>query len=241
MGGGHRLKDDIKQLNDLVQTLHDLVEPQIFKPRPLRAEETALLLIDIQQMQRADNYRELLGIFLEEPRRYEGSLRLLDEHLDSALANIAAILKACRERGITPIHIKIEALLKDGRDNGRLHAGAGVMLPPGSPGAAFMPGAAPLPGEIVLSKTCSGIHVGTNIDRILRNLGIRNTVVCGFHTDQCVSTSVRDLADLGYEVVLPSDACCALSPQRHENALQSLRVYARVETTDSLLPRLGEG
>lgn len=227
------------QLNALVQSLHDLVEPQLFPPVPLKAENTALLLIDIQQMLRAEYYRELIRSLGMDPAPYEGLLRLLDSHLDGALSNIAALLKACRERGIVPIHIKIETLLKDGRDNGALHAGAGVFLPPGAPGAAILPQAAPLPGEIVLTKTCSGIHVGTGIDRILRNLGIQNTIICGFHTDQCLSTSIRDLADLGYRVILPEDAACALSPERHSNALQSLKVYARVESTQSLLERLG--
>ena len=191
-------------------------------------------------MLRADNYRDLISALGRDPAQHESLLRRLDEHLDAALHNIAALLKRSRERGVIPIHIKIEALLRDGRDNGRLHKSAGVMLPPGSEGAAILPEAAPLPGEIVLQKTCSGIHVGTHIDRLLRNLGIRNVVVCGFHTDQCISTSVRDLADLGYQVVLPADATCALSPQRHENALQSLRVYALVESTASLLARLGQ-
>lgn len=232
------VKADNEQLNALVQALHDLVEPQIFKPLPLGRDNTALLLIDIQDMLRADNYRGLISALGGDPARYEDLLSLLDSHLDATLANIAAILKKCRETGIPPIHIKIETLLPDGRDNGSLHAGAGVQLLPGSPGAAIMPQAAPAAGEIVLTKTCSGIHVGTNIDRILRNLGIRHVIVCGFHTDQCISSSVRDLADLGYQVVLPGDAVCALSPQRHENALQSLRVYALVESTDSLLKRL---
>lgn len=234
------MPSDTEALNALVQTLHDLVEPQIFKPLPLPPETTALLLIDIQQMLRADNYRALITSLGQDPAQYNSLLRLLDSHLDAALDNIAALLGKCRETGVIPIHIKIEALLVDGRDNGRLHSNAGVFLPPSDPGAAILPKAAPMNGEIVLTKTCSGIHVGTNIDRILRNLGIRNVVVCGFHTDQCLSTSVRDLADLGYHVVLPHDAACALSPQRHENALQSLRVYALVENTASVLKRLGQ-
>lgn len=227
------------QLNALVQSLHDLVEPQLFPPAPLKAEDTALLLIDIQQMLRAEHYRALMRGLGVDPAPHEDLLKLLDSHLDRALQNIAALLKACREKGILPIHIKIETLLADGRDNGPLHAGAGVRLLPGAPEAAILEEAAPLPGEIVLTKTCSGIHVGTHIDRVLRNLGIRNTIVCGFHTDQCLSTSVRDLADLGYRVVLPEDAACALSPERHQNALQSLKVYARVERTGELLARLG--
>ncbi len=90
----------------------------------------------------------------------------------------------------------------------------------------------------MLRKTCSGIHVGTGIDRLLRNLHIENVIVTGFYTDQCISTSVRDLADLNYRVILPTDAVGALSPQRHENALESLRVYAYTETTQELLGRI---
>ena len=97
----------------------------------------------------------------------------------------------------------------------------------------------PLENEIVLNKTCSGIVVGTPIDRILRNLGIKNVVVTGFYTDQCVSTSIRDLADLGYKVDMIEDAMAAMSQERHDKALQSIKyIYANCEKTQELIERL---
>jgi hypothetical protein len=94
-------------------------------------------------------------------------------------------------------------------------------------------------GEIVLTKTCSGIYVGTPIDRVLRNLGIVNVIVTGFYTDQCVSTSVRDLSDLGYRVAIIDDAVAAMSRERHEMAMNGIgNIYARKESTAELLARL---
>ena len=113
-----------------------------------------------------------------------------------------------------------------------------MLYPPGSDGTAFLPQTAPKDGEIVLSKTCSGIHVGTQIDRILRNLGIEYVFVVGFYTDQCVSTSVRDLSDLGYVVALIDDATAALSRVRYEKALDGIwKIYANAESTDAFLAR----
>ena len=81
--------------------------------------------------------------------------------------------------------------------------------------------------------------MGTPVDRILRNLRIKNIIVVGFYTDQCVSTSVRDLADLGYAVDLIEDATAAMSPERTEHTLEGIRrIYANAETTEELLARL---
>ena len=84
-----------------------------------------------------------------------------------------------------------------------------------------------------------GICTGTPIDRILRNLHIKKTIVVGFYTDQCVSTSIRDLSDLGYEVDMIEDAMNAMSQERHDKALQGIKfIYANCENTESLLSRI---
>ncbi len=90
-----------------------------------------------------------------------------------------------------------------------------------------------------MNKTCSGICVGTPIDRVMRNLGIKKVIVVGFYTDQCVSTSIRDLADLGYEVDMIEDAMTAMSQERHDRALQGIKfIYANCETAQQLLERI---
>lgn len=232
------MQDIPVQLNAVVQALHDLVEPQIFKQVPVSPDTTALLLIDIQHLLRAENYRDLIGLAGLPAGVGEALLQQVDRNLGATLHNIQQLLVRCRVRGIRPIHIGLGAHLADGSDTGLLHTMAGVQNRPGMREIEFLPETAPLPGEIVLRKTCSGIHVGTGIDRLLRNLHIDSVIVTGFYTDQCISTSVRDLADLNYRVILPIDAVGALSPERHANALQSLRVYASTESTQSLLDRI---
>jgi nicotinamidase-related amidase len=163
----------------------------------------------------------------------------MEEFVNGALGNIEKILAKCREKGIRPIHCKIQSYLNDAADTGRLHKSAGMLQPPGSRESHFLPQGAPLDGEIVLIKTCSGVHIGTPIDRILRNLSIKNLIVIGFYTDQCVSTSVRDFSDLGYSVALISDAVAAMSRERHDMAMNGIgNIYARSETTAELLSRL---
>ena len=56
---------------------------------------------------------------------------------------------------------------------------------------------APLPDEIIIPKTSSSPFVSTNIDCVLRNLGVRSLIIAGILTDQCIDFAVRDAGDLG--------------------------------------------
>lgn len=209
------------------------------EPLRLHPADTALVLVDVQHHLNVRAIRASLkhaGVYTED---HEPVLAAMEASLNAALANVEAVLAKCREAGIRPIHVGIQSLLPDSADAGMLHKAADMLYAPGSYDSKFLREAEPLAGEIVLTKTCSGIHVGTNIDQVLRNLGVQNVLMVGFYTDQCVSASVRDLTDLGYRVSLVDDAMGAMSPARHENALQSIRkLYANSETTAELLPRL---
>ena len=61
--------------------------------------------------------------------------------------------------------------------------------------------------EIILRKNSSSVFISTNIDYVLRSLGVRQVILCGLLTDQCVESAVRDACDLGYLVTLVPDAC----------------------------------
>ncbi|MBS7526206.1 cysteine hydrolase [Fusibacter paucivorans] len=226
-------------LNEFAAQYYGAYGDMVHKPVPLDAKETALVLIDVQDCLTKDYYEEAWPKFGFDPEMLKPILEELDSYISGTLENIGKILTKCREKGIRPIHIKIEAYLPDAADTGRLHACAGMKYPPGMREGNFLPVAQPLDDEIILKKTCSGIHVGTPIDRILRNLGVKNVLVVGFYTDQCVSSSVRDLADLGYATEIIDDAIGALSKERHEYALQGIRkIYAASENTEALLNRL---
>lgn len=230
--------DKYERLNSLVKTLHSIMEPHLFKPATITSTNTVLVLVDIQNSLKSKHYEEMLRMFGWNAKEFAEELKQVDEYVNNTVSNISKLLKKCREKKITVIHAKLEAYLSDARDTGNLHKKTGMLSYPGSYDTQILTEVQPVDGEIVLKKTCSGICVGTDIDRIMRNMNIENVIVTGFYTDQCISSSVRDLADIGYNVVLPEDAVAALSPERHENAMESLRVYAYIESTESLLNRI---
>lgn len=227
-------------LNQFVESYYKGLADGVYNiPMPISSEDTVLVLIDVQNCITKEYFVEAYDNAGIDVEPLMPVLEELGENVEKTLNNIEKILKACREKGIRPIHVKIESYLQDAKDTGRLHSSAGMYYPPSSKAVTFHPQAAPIEGEIVLKKTCSGICVGTPIDRILRNLNVKNVIVVGFYTDQCVSTSVRDLSDLGYAVEIVEDAINAMSPERHEKALQGIKkIYANSETTDELLSRI---
>ncbi|TIV73249.1 MAG: cysteine hydrolase, partial [Mesorhizobium sp.] len=89
--------------------------------------------------------------------------------------------------------------------------------------------------EIVLPKTSSSVFISTNIDYLLRNLGVRQLVISGLVTDQCVEGAIRDACDLGYLVTQVTDACLTYSQERHDSSLRAIKGYCRQVTTKDLL------
>lgn len=98
----------------------------------------------------------------------------------------------------------------------------------------------PLEDEIVFPKSSSSVFVSTHIDYVLRNLGVRQIVLCGLLTDQCVESAVRDACDLNYLVTLVPDACGTYSEERHCTSLSAIKGYCRQISTDDLLKEIGQ-
>ena len=98
-----------------------------------------------------------------------------------------------------------------------------------------MPALAPEPGEIVLTKTTDSALTGTNLRLILANMGIRNVVLTGIFTDQCISSTVRSLADESFNVVLVEDCCAAGTDELHRKELEILNmIYCQVLSSAEL-------
>lgn len=73
----------------------------------------------------------------------------------------------------------------------------------GGAGMAFIPEAAPAPGEPIFYKSVHSAFIGTALADAIRECGIRTLFVAGMETDLCVSTTIRMGANLG--VVGPED------------------------------------
>lgn len=195
------------------------------------AGETAVLFVDMQK------------VFAEPGRDPSHPERGPDHPFYQALRqtvipNQQRILAAARAAGVEVMHTVIEALTKNGRDRSLDHKLSDILVAKGDPAGAVIDALAPTDDEIILPKTSSGVFNSTNIDYVLRNLGIRYLVVAGIVTDQCVDMAVRDAADRGYCVTLAHDACATYTQERHEAALRAFGGYCWVTGTDTVVGRL---
>ena len=192
------------------------------RDRLLDPTETAVLVVDAQMSEYNDEKRAEKPVYVNTIQT-------------RALPAIKRLIAQCRPRGVEIVYTMIESLTKNGRDRSLDHKLSGIHVPKGSPDADMMPGIEPEDDDIVLPKTSSGVFNSTNVDYVLRNLGIKNVIVVGFITDQCVDMTVRDGADLGYYMICASDGCATYSEERHELALKAFGGYCRVQSVDEVL------
>eukprot|EP00200_Dunaliella_tertiolecta_P005431 CAMPEP_0202337386 /NCGR_PEP_ID=MMETSP1126-20121109/87_1 /ASSEMBLY_ACC=CAM_ASM_000457 /TAXON_ID=3047 /ORGANISM="Dunaliella tertiolecta, Strain CCMP1320" /LENGTH=163 /DNA_ID=CAMNT_0048927563 /DNA_START=95 /DNA_END=586 /DNA_ORIENTATION=+ len=100
--------------------------------------------------------------------------------------------------------------------------GAGATLP-GSEGAKLVNGLEVQKGEIVVIKKRFSGFFSTNLDLMLRRLGIKQVVLCGVQTPNCIRATAVDALALDYEVLILSDATASKSGAVQENNLEDMR------------------
>ena len=111
----------------------------------------------------------------------------------------------------------------------------------GSWGAEIVDELTPQPGDVVLDRTRMSVFNGTEIDVMLRNLGVRRLVVVGAWTNMAVEHTVRDAADHGYEVTLVEDATSSLSAEwQHAAVSFALTNIATITDTASVNATFGD-
>jgi ureidoacrylate peracid hydrolase len=189
---------------------------------PIDPAHAALLIIDVQNHCIATGNSEY----------FDRSLR------EVVLPNIRRLQTVCRTGGIEVMYSVIENMTRDGRDRSLDYKISGIDVLRGSWEACVLDEIAPADDEMIFRKTSSSVFISTNIDYVLRNLGVRSLIVAGLLTDQCVESAVRDACDLGYLVTLVSDACATASAERHEQSLLGIRGYCRQRSTETLLTEI---
>jgi nicotinamidase-related amidase len=194
----------------------------ITRDRPITKGRAALLIIDVQNGTCGPQEAE------SRPEFYKAAaLRVIP--------NIAALLDAFRAAKLEVIYTVIENLTADGRDRSLDYKLSNLGFPKGSLEAQVIPEIAPLADEIVLPKSSSSVFHSTNLDYLLRNMGIEDVFVVGYMTDQCIDHAVKDGADRGYYMTCVHDACAAETEARHAAALQCFQGYCRLLTAEEAL------
>lgn len=121
-----------------------------------------------------------------------------------AEARIGDLLALFRDRGLPVIHVH-----HDDPD-------PGSPFRAGQPGAEPIAGTGPVDGEAVLVKSASSAFSGTGLDTLLRARGIGRIVVAGAVAAYCVTSTSRAASDLGYSVIVPSDAVMCFDIAGHD-------------------------
>jgi ureidoacrylate peracid hydrolase len=200
--------------------------------------QTALLFIDVQNYNARPDGGEYKDKSLE-PGQVEKTYDCFFSYLNTiVIPNMQRLQRACRKKNIEVMYTVIESLTKDGRDRSLDYKITGLNVPKGSWDAKVLDRIRPKDDEIVIPKTSSSVFISTNIDFILRNLGVTFLIMSGLLTDQCISHAVRDACDHGYLVTLITDACATFSRERHETALSHIKGYCRQRSTDEFLQEL---
>lgn len=81
----------------------------------------------------------------------------------------------------------------------------------------------PLPGEMIIQKHRYSAFVGTELDPILRSMGIGTVVVTGVGTNVCVESTARDAFQRDYYVVMLEDCVATTSLEAHLASLNNIR------------------
>ena len=205
-------------------------------------KKTALLIID---MQHVFITRPVIENPTEEEKKHAEKWEQFYAAIDNwVVPNNKKLLDFFRANGLEVIFAKIQCLKKNGADRSLDQKATGyneLLLPPGDPTAEIVPELAPQDDEIVIRKTTDSALTGSSLRLILANMGIDTVVVTGVLTDQCVSGTVRSLADESFKVWLIEDACRASTQQIQDNELEILNnIYCHVITTDECIEAMKE-
>ncbi|OCT46289.1 Peroxyureidoacrylate/ureidoacrylate amidohydrolase RutB [Cladophialophora carrionii] len=100
----------------------------------------------------------------------------------------------------------------------------GRFLVRGEPGHDVIPELEPRPDEVIIDKPGRGAFAHTDFELLLKMRGIRNLVLCGVTTDVCVSTTMREANDRGFDCLLLEDATAAATPQLHNATIESVKM-----------------
>ncbi len=168
--------------------------------------------------------------------------QLADAARATVIPNTARLCLAARAVGAQVVHATAQrrADEKGSNANCRLFLGvrkSPVALLPGTEQVQVVPELGPEPEDLVLTRL-HGLNpmAGTDLDPVLRNLGVSTLVVTGVSVNVAITNLVMDAVNLGYQVVLPRDAVCGI-PADYADALidHTLAVLATITTVDDVI------
>ncbi|CAN5771324.1 cysteine hydrolase [soil metagenome] len=203
----------------------------------LERSKTAVLVIDVQHMNahRDGKY----GRWARE-QGIEDQVEWYFSRVEQVtVPSIKTLIKAARDAGIEVIYSQVASLTQDGREMGWRYKAWQMTDHVDSREARILEELAPQANDLVITKTCTSVFLGSHLDRYLRNMGIKYLIACGVATNGCVESAVRDASDLEYSILLPEDACATLSQKDQDNSVNAMHpLYAEAMSTEAIIEKI---
>lgn len=172
----------------------------------------------------------------------ESALPALADAAAAVIPAVDRLVRGARAAGVPVIHCLAERRA-DGlgsNANARLFAGvlkSPVRLLPGTPASAVVDGISVEPSDLILRRLHGlGPMAGTDLDPVLRNLGVTTIIGVGVSVNVGMTNFVMDGVNHGYQFVLPRDGVAGV-PAAYADAVidNTLSLLATVTTVDDVL------
>lgn len=145
-----------------------------------------------------------------------------DESANEYLQKLAETVQAARQSGIRIIYVVVQ--FRPGYPEihplnamfGPIAAAGGDAFTKGHPSSEIHPLLTPKEGDISVVKKRFSSFSGSDLDLVLRGLGVSHLVLTGLSTSGVVLSTVRQAADLDYKITVLEDMCADGDEEVHE-------------------------
>jgi nicotinamidase-related amidase len=208
-------------------------------PVPMGRDGLALVVVDMQYHDAAAG----VGFCEALHRISPGSCDYFNERNEGlTVPTIARLVEGFRARELPVVYLCLGSEYRDLRDvplrmrgwirSFEERAGMSDTFWRGNPLSEIRSEFAPRPGDTVVYKTTFGAFNSSNLDDVLRHMGVSTLAVVGISTNCCVETTARDAADRGYAVVIVADGTADYDADAQEASLRGFHFnFGRVVGT----------
>jgi nicotinamidase-related amidase len=130
------------------------------------------------------------------------------------VARAVRLARVFRERRLPVVLVNVDAGAPGRTDLGP----PGVTRAPDW--AELVPELEPQPGDLRITKQRWGAFTGTTLDAELRKRGVTQVFMTGISTTRGVESTARSAYELGYNVVLVTDAMTDRNAEAHANSIE---------------------
>jgi nicotinamidase-related amidase len=153
--------------------------------------------------------------------------------------NVRGILNYFRENKLHLIFVK-RLHRVDGSDVDKprieLFNNTGGFFIEGTRGAEIVEELRPFPSEIVITKKRFSAFFHTELDLMLRREKIKDLIICGIQTPNCIRATVTDAISLDYEVIVLEDGTASSNLEiQKSNLLDMENMGAKILRTDEVI------